>query len=454
MKELDDAWQRASTYASLIRERHVAPAPATVARLVDFDEPFPVEPLPADAVLELLDRSGSPATMATTGGRYFGFVIGGVLPAALAADWLTAAWGQNAGLDVASPVAAKLDDLAIRWTAEALGLPATGGALVTGATMANLTGLLAARETLLRRHGWDVSAKGLFGAPPITVVLGGEVHVSLRKSLAILGLGKDRVLRVAVDEQGRMLPDSLPLLDGPAIVCLQAGNVNSGAFDPAAELIPLAKESGAWVHVDGAFGLWAAAAPARRYLMSGFELADSWATDAHKWLNAGYDCGIALLRDAAPLRDALDSPAAYLFHGENRQPSHYTPESSRRARGVPVWAALKSLGRSGLADLVERCCRHAARFAEGLRDAGFEVLNDVVLNQVVVAFGDASETRRVITAIQNDGTCWCGATEWKGRVAMRISVSSWATTADDVEESLEAIVRVGQASRPVRGREG
>lgn len=444
MKELDDVWQRASAYASLIRERHVAPAPSALAQLVDFDEPFPPEPLASDAVLDLLDRRGSPATLATTGGRYFGFVIGGVLPAALAADWLAASWGQNAALDVMSPVAAKLDDLAIRWTAEALGLPAGGGALVTGATMANLTGLLAARESLLRRQGWDVSARGLFGAPPVTVVVGAEVHVSLRKSLAVLGLGKDRVVRVPVDEQGRMRPDAFPELDGPAIVCLQAGNVNSGAFDPAPQLIPRAKAAGAWVHVDGAFGLWAAASPARRHLMAGFDLADSWATDAHKWLNAGYDCGIVLLRDAAPLREALDAPAAYLSHDEQRQPMHYTPESSRRARGVPVWAALKSLGRAGLADLVERCCRHAARFGEGLRAAGFEVLNEVVLNQVVVAFGDDRETRRVIAAVQRDGTCWCGSTEWKGRVAMRISVSSWATTDADVEESLEAIIRAGK----------
>ncbi len=306
MTELDDAWQRASTYARLIRGRHVAPSPSALARLVDFEEPLPAEPLPASAVLDLLDRNGSPATVAATGGRYFGFVTGGVLPAALAADWLAASWGQNAAMDVMSPVAAKLDDLAIRWTAEALGLPAAGGALVTGATMANLTGLLAAREAMLRREGWDVSARGLFGAPPITVVVGAEVHVSLRKSLAVLGLGKDRVVRVPVDDQGRMRPDAFPALDGPTIVCLQAGNVNSGAFDPAVELIPRAKAAGAWVHVDGAFGLWAAAAPARRHLMAGYELADSWATDAHKWLNAGYDCGIVLLRDAEPLRDALD----------------------------------------------------------------------------------------------------------------------------------------------------
>jgi len=415
-----------------------------VAGLRAFEQPFPETGCPALEVMEELDRLGSPATLATTGPRYFGFVIGGVLPAAQAADWLLASWGQNSALEVMSPVAVRLDDLALRWVAEALHLPAGGGGFVTGATMASFTGLAAAREHLLGQLGWDVASQGLFGAPPIDVVVGEEVHVSMRKALSLLGLGKDRVIQVATDAQGRMRAEAFPKLRGPAIVCLQAGNVNTGAFDPAPELVPRAKEAGAWVHVDGAFGLWAAASPRLAHLMAGFELADSWTTDAHKWLNAGYDCGIALLRDASPLRKALDSPAAYLHEGELREPMHYTPESSRRARGIPVWAALRSLGRDGLAELVDRCCRHAALFAERLRAAGFEILNDVVLNQVMVAFGPPDVTRRVIAGVQQEGTCWAGSTLWQGRTAMRISVSSWATTTEDVERSADAIARVAR----------
>ncbi|QOY86218.1 pyridoxal phosphate-dependent decarboxylase family protein [Paludibaculum fermentans] len=444
MIDFDDLAGRARRYQASLDGRLVRPDDAAIAALQRLEQPFPEAPTAPAGILAELDEIGSPATMAATGGRYFGFVTGGVLPAALGADWLAAVWGQNAAMDVMSPIAARLEEIALRWIGEALHLPATGGALVTGATMANFTGLAAARETLLARQGWNVSSQGLFGAPPIPVVVGGEVHASMRKALSLLGLGKDRVIQVPVDGQGRMRPDAFPTLNQPAIVCLQAGNVNTGAFDPAVELIPLAKASNSWVHIDGAFGLWAAAAPARAHLMAGYDQADSWTTDAHKWLNAGYDCGIALLKDAAPLRDALDAPAAYLSHGSQRQPMHYTPESSRRARGVPVWAALKSLGKQGLADLVERCCRHAARFAEGLGQSGFEILNEVVLNQVMVSFGTSEQTKAVIAAIQEDGTCWCGSTQWQGHTAMRISVSSWATTGEDVARSLEAILRVAR----------
>ncbi|WP_321473831.1 pyridoxal-dependent decarboxylase [uncultured Paludibaculum sp.] len=443
MTNFDDVARRAGRYQATLAQRAVRPDAGSVAALPSLDLPLPATAsTPAEIIAEL-DEFGA-STVATTGGRYFGFVTGGVLPAAQGADMLVSAWGQNAAIDVMSPVAARLEELALSWLADALHLPATGGALVTGATMANFTGLAAAREALLARKGWNVASQGLFGAPPLPVVVGQEVHVSMRKALSLLGLGKDRVIQVPVDAQGRMRPDAFPQLSEPAIVCLQAGNVNTGAFDPAHELIPLARASQSWVHVDGAFGLWAAASPARAHLMNGFELADSWTTDAHKWLNAGYDCGIALLRDPAPLRDALDSPASYLSHGQQRQPMHYTPESSRRARGIPVWAALKSLGRAGLTELVERCCRHAVRFAEGLRAGGFEVLNDVILNQVLVSFGSSDETRAVISAIQEDGTCWCGSTVWQGRTAMRISVSSWATTDEDVARSLDAILRVAR----------
>jgi glutamate/tyrosine decarboxylase-like PLP-dependent enzyme len=263
----------------------------------------------------------------------------------------------------------------------------------------------------------------------------------------MLGLGRERVIRVPADEQGRMRADLLPTLDANTIVCLQAGNVNTGDVDPVAQIIPKAKAAGAWVHVDGAFGLWAAAAPARAHLVQGLEAADSWATDAHKWLNVPYDSGVVFVREPQHLHAAMTVNAAYLVQGETREPFHYTPDFSRRARGVEIWAALRSLGREGLADLIERTCRHAARFAEGLHDAGYDILNDVVLNQVLVSFGDPETTRRVIADIQKDGTAWCGGTVWQGHTAMRISVSSWATTDDDVERSLEAMIRVAAAAR-------
>jgi glutamate/tyrosine decarboxylase-like PLP-dependent enzyme len=440
---LAQAAQKATRYLATLNERSVFPASEALAGLAAFDETLPEKPQDPLQTLALLDEAGSPATVASAGGRYFGFVIGGSLPVTLAANWLAGSWDQNAGLQAASPPAVKLENIALRWLLDVLGLPAeAGGGFVTGATMANFSGLAAARHALLQQAGWDVEAQGLFGAPPITVIVGDEVHVSLLKALSLLGFGRERVVRVAVDGQGRMQIRALPKISGPTIVCLQAGNVNSGAFDPAGEIIPLAHNAGAWVHVDGAFGLWAAAAPGRAHLMAGVSEADSWATDAHKWLNVPYDGGLVFCRKAGDLRAALThSRAAYLFEGEQREPMEYTPEMSRRARGVEVWAALRSLGRSGLAELVERCCQHAARFAEGLTAAGYEVLNEVQLNQVLVSFGDPEKTRKVIEAVQLDGTCWCGGTVWQGRTAMRISVSSWATTAADVEQSLQAILR-------------
>jgi glutamate/tyrosine decarboxylase-like PLP-dependent enzyme len=444
----EDVARRAAAYLKLVPERQVAPSTTDVDALQLLSGPFPESPTSADEVIEWLDRVGSPATVATAGGRYFGFVNGGALPASVAAAWLVSAWDQNVALRVMSPAAAAFEDVALRWVRDILGLPPeTGGAIVTGATMANLTGLAAARHALLAQAGWDVEREGLFGAPALTVVVGGEVHVSLLKALTLLGLGRDRVHRVPVDGQGRMRAEALPPLDARTVVCLQAGNVNTGAFDPARDICRLAREAGAWVHVDGAFGLWAAASPRYRSLTDGFDLADSWSTDAHKWPNVGYDCGIALVRRPDHLRAAMAASSAYFMPTEAREPSQFTPEMSRRARGVELWAALRSLGRSGLADLIERTCDHASRFAQALRDAGHEILNDVVINQVLVSFGSPERTRAVIASIQRDGTCWCGGTEWQGRTAMRISVSSWATTAADVEASLAAIAKaVGECS--------
>jgi glutamate/tyrosine decarboxylase-like PLP-dependent enzyme len=395
-------------------------------------------------VVRTLDELVSPATVANAGGRFFGFVNGGTLPAGLAASWLVSAWDQNGALRVMSPGAAELEEIALRWTCELLGLPAaTGGGLVTGATMANFCGLAAARHALLARRGWDVESRGLFGAPELRVVVGEEVHVSVLKALALIGFGRDRVVPVPTDDQGRIDPASLPPLTEDTILCIQAGNVNSGSFDPAGAICARAREAGAWVHVDGAFGLWAAASPRYSHLTRGFEQADSWATDAHKWPNAGYDCGIVLVREPSHLRSAMAASAAYLQSAEAREPSHYTPELSRRARGVELWAVLRSLGREGMAALVERTCGQARRFAEGLAAAGHSILNEVVVNQVLVSFGET--TADVVRRVQEDGVCWCGGTVWRGRPAMRISVSSWATTDDDVDRSVDAICRVARA---------
>src|SRR5579885_454082 len=445
---LEMAAERAIAYREGLGERRVAPTPETAARLAALGGPLPEKPTDPETVLALLDELGSPATMATAGGRYFGFVNGSSLPVTLAANWLAGAWDQNVALAVMSPVATALEEIALRWLVELLGLPPeTGGGFVTGATMANFTALAAARHAQLEQVGWDVEADGLFGAPPLTVVVGEEAHASLLKALAMLGLGRRRVVTVPADGQGRMRADAFPKLDGPSIVCIQAGNVNTGAFDPAKEICARAHAAGAWVHVDGAFGLWAAAAPGRAHLAAGVADADSWATDAHKWLNVPYDSGLAFVRNPAHLRAAMALNAAYLIQGETREPSQYTPEASRRARGIEVWAALRALGRAGVADLVERTCRHAARFAEGLRAAGYRILNEVVINQVLVSFGDDDLTRRVMAQLQADGTCWCGGTVWQGQAAMRISVSSWATTETDVERSLAAMLRIAAGQR-------
>src|SRR6185436_4182113 len=346
------------------------------------------------------------------GPRFFGFVMGGSLPVTVAANWLATAWDQNTGLHTVTPATAELERIALGWLVDVLGLPpGTAAGFVTGATVANMTALAAGRHAVLHAAGWDVEADGLFGAPPITVIVGEEVHPTLVKSLGVLGLGRSRVVTVPVDGQGRMRADALPRIAGPTILCLQAGNVNTGAFDPFETIIPRARDAGALVHVDGAFELWARAARSLEQLARGLEHADSWATDAHKWLNVPYDSGLALVRDPHALRAAMAITAEYLpTDTPERNPSDFTPELSRRARGVEVWTALRSLGRAGLAEMFERCCAHARRFADGFRAAGCDVLNDVVLNQVLVSFGSPERTRRVIAALQDDGTCWCGVT--------------------------------------------
>jgi glutamate/tyrosine decarboxylase-like PLP-dependent enzyme len=443
------AAERSRHYLETIADRRVAPADESLAALSQFHEPWPEHPTHPAEVIAMLDEIGSPATVATTGNRYFGFVIGGTVPAALAASWLASTWDQNVALRVMSPVAAELEEIVLGWVCEALGLPADcDGGLVTCATAANFTALASARYALLAKSGWNVVDDGMFGAPPIEVVVGEEVHTSVLKALNLAGFGKKRVTIVEADAQGRMRADKFPKVSAQTIVCIQAGNVNTGAFDPAEQICARAQQQGAWVHVDGAFGLWANASPKYRHLVRGFNQADSWATDAHKWPNVSYDSGIVIVREGKALRAAMTSSAAYLESGARREPMNHTPEASRRARGVELWAALKSLGKSGLCSLIERTCAHAQKFAEGLRTAGYHVLNDVVINQVLVSFGAAETTREVIRRVQDEGTCWCGATVWQGKTAMRISVSSWAVSETDVERSLEAIIRIGREVNP------
>jgi len=411
------------------------------------------------AVIEHLAAAADPGLVASAGPRYFGFVIGGSLPAALAADWLAAAWDQDAGLYACGPAAAVVEEVAAGWLLDLLALPPTASVgFVTGGQMANFTGLAAGRHAVLHRAGWDVEEDGLIGAPVVNVVIGEEAHVTILTALRMLGLGSRRVVRVPADGQGRMKPDglrsTLARLEGPTIVCAQAGNVNTGGFDPVGEIAGIAHERGAWVHVDGAFGLWAATSPELRHLVRGVDRADSWATDGHKWLNVPYDCGIAVVRDAAAHKTAMTGRAAYLVQssGAERDPQDWTPEFSRRARGFAVYAALKSLGRDGVTDLVERCCRLARRMAHRLAPApGVRILNEVVLNQVLVRFEPAGApdgdelTKAVVARVQREGTCWMAGSRWHGMDAMRISVSNWSTTEADIDRSAEAILAAARA---------
>ena len=441
---LTDAAVRAHNYLQVIGERRVAIPEAALARLSGLGGPMPIRGEDPRHVLRLLDELGSPATVASAGRRFFGGVVGGALPVTVAVHWLAAAWDQNACLYDISPVSSYLEDVTLAWLLRLLGLPTTsGGAFVTGTQMADVTALAAARSDVLRDVGWDLESEGLAASPPVTVVVGEEAHATMLKALKLLGVGKNQIHAIPADSQGRMQPSRIPRFERPLIVCAQLGNVNTGACDPVAEICEVGHGMGAWVHVDGAFGLWAGASRTRKHIVEGVDRADSWATDAHKWLNVPQDSGVAIVRNPAALQRAMSINAAYYPDpGGKREPMQWGPESSRRARAVEIWAALRALGSCGVEELIERTCNHATKFAEGLRAAGYEILNEVVLNQVLVSFGDEKTTDRIIRGIQQEGTCWCGATVWKGRRAMRISVSSWATTDADVECSLKAMLSI------------
>ncbi|HYN32320.1 MAG TPA: pyridoxal-dependent decarboxylase [Ilumatobacteraceae bacterium] len=437
------AADHAIDYAAGIDDRSPTPTAAARAALAEFDEQLPEGPSDPAATMDLLQRVGGPATMGTTGQNYFGFVNGATYPVALGTSFLVNAWDQNAALPVMSPVSAAIYDVASRWVLDVLRLPPDSDvAFVTGATVANASCLAAARDALLAEHGWDVQRDGLFGAPEIQVVIGEKAHSTLRKSLGLIGLGRERATIVPSDDQGRMRADLLPtdLPSGaPVLVCTQAGEVNTGAFDPFDEIADWVAARRGWLHVDGAFGLWALADPTLAHLVDGLDRADSWATDGHKWLNVTYDCGIAIVRRQGALRRTFAAVAGYLPPDVGFEAMHHTPQSSQRARQVEVWAVLRTLGRSGVERMVRQACDAATAIGDRLHDAGFTILNDVVLNQVLVLLDDPPTTERLIAEIQRDGRIWCGATQWNGATAMRISVSSWKTTVDDAIAAAQVI---------------
>ena len=431
----------AYAYMEDVGDRAVFPTDEAVENLRTFDEPLPAAPCAPTEVLRMPHEYGSPATTAQTGGRYFGFVDGGAVPTALAARWLSDVWDQNAALYVMSPIVSQLETTCEKWLADLLGLPAgTAAGFVSGSSTATLCGLAAGRDELLKRQGWDAASDGLFGAPNLRVILGAQAHATVFKALSLLGLGRARVETVPTDSQGRMLAGQMPGLDSTCLVIAQAGNVNTGAFDPFTEIGDRAQRAGAWLHIDGAFGLWAAGSPTRRFLTQGIDKADSWSVDAHKTLNAPYDCGVILCKHRPALLSAMQAAASYIQTSDRRDGMHYTPEMSRRARAVELWATLKSLGKEGVAELVDRLCDHARRFSADLHAHGFRILNDVVFNQVLAACDTPEHTRVTLEKIQKSGECWCGGAIWNGEPVIRISVCSWATTRADVERSVAAFV--------------
>ncbi len=441
-KELfNQAKEYAFDYLDKVFERKVYPDQYALEGLSRFDEPLSTEPADAESMLKMLHEFGSPATVATTGGRYFGLVVGGAFPPVMAVKWLADVWDQLAPLYVTSPIISKLESVCEKWLNDLLGLPeGSAMGLMGGASIATTCGFLAARNELLKRKGWDVSSKGLFGAPEIRVVVGAEAHSSVFKALALLGLGKDRVELVPVDEQGRMIADKIPQLDDSTLLILQAGNVNSGSFDPIDEICDQAKGTGTWIHVDGAFGLWAAVSKKKCYLTKGIEKADSWSVDGHKTLNTPYDCGIVICKDRNALVSAMQASGSYILYSDQRDGMLYSPDMSRRGRAVELWATLKVLGKQGVEELVDGLCARAVQFADAIKAAGFNVLNDVVFNQVLVTCGTPEETAATLTHLQQSGECWCGAGKWHDMPLIRVSVCSWATTEGDITRTVAAFV--------------
>jgi glutamate/tyrosine decarboxylase-like PLP-dependent enzyme len=437
---VQNADKRALAYIEGVDGRRVFPDQAAIDALSAFDEGLPETGSPASETLALLDEVGSPATVATNGPRYFGFVVGAALPVAAAAERLLLAWDNSSSLYVTSPACATVEEVAAKWMLDILDLPRQSAVgFGTSATACSLTCLTAARRALLLKAGWDADEKGLFGAPEIRVVVSEKVHVTILKALRILGFGSSRLLVAPVDQYGRIDPRRLPALDDRTIVCLQAGEVNTGEFDPFSEIIPLARSAGAWVHIDGAFGLWARTSGTLRHYTDGVEQADSWTVDGHKWLNTPYDCAMAICKDPAMLAAAMNSDAVYAA-GTSTAQKNLTLEFSRRARGVPVWAILRTLGRQGVAEMIDRHCAQATQLAGSLRQAGFEVINRVVLNQVIVRGQSDAETKAIQGGAHDSGEVWFGMSAWEGKPAFRLSISSWRTTNDDITRLVDVLI--------------
>lgn len=432
-------------YADNSRGRNVFPTPEAIEGLKAFDEALPVNPTHPEDLLEQLHKYGSPATVTDSGGRYFGFVIGGTIPASLAAKWLADFWDQNAGLYMTSPIASKLETVVEKWLRQLFRLPDNVvSGFVSGTTTAVFCALAAARYRVLKQLDWDVNAKGLFNAPKIRIVAGKQAHGAVIKSILMLGMGVENIEWAEVDSQGRIIPEKLPVLDKNTILILQAGNVNSGSFDPIDEICDKAVKAKAWIHVDGAFGLWASCSDKLAYLTKGIEKANSWSVDGHKTLNTPYDCGIVLCNDREALVSALHVTGSYLMHGENRDGYSYTPEMSRRAHIIELWAAIKYLGQDGIKELVEGLCDRTNQFADEIKEAGFKVINDVVFNQILVACEDDEITSKTLDLVQKSGECWCGSAQYDNRKVIRVSVCSWATTPEDISRSVKAFVKAYQ----------
>lgn len=448
---LEKAKNYAYKYIDNLEDLKVYPDEEAISRLEIFDEPLPASSSSPLDIIDLLNKFGSKSTIAQSGGKYFGFVNGGIIPVALASKWISDAWDQNSALFVMSPIASKLEEICEKWIVDLLGLPSdTAAGFVSGSSTAIICALATARNKLLLNQNWDVNKNGLFGAPPIRVVLSEQAHSSIFKALSLIGLGKDRVELVPADSQGRMILNKLPQIDSNTLLIAQAGNVNSGAFDPFDKLCTIANQAGAWIHIDGAFGLWAAASPDKYNLIKGFENADSWSTDAHKTLNTPYDCGIVLCKNRSALVDTMQATASYILYSNNRDGMLYTPEMSRRARSIELWATLKYLGRSGVCGLIDELCMNARYFADKLSENGFMVMNDIVFNQILVKCETPEKTKATLKNIQTSGTCWCGSAIWQGDPVIRISVCSWQTTKDDIDECVKTFIKSREMASKIK----
>ena len=447
---LDQARQFAADYIDGLERRRVFPDKKSLQAMDALDEPLPESPSEPSFVLQQLHQIGSNAAVNQTAGRYFGFVNGGSLPVGLAARWMADVSDQNTAHYVMSPLNSRLEEICERWMASLLGLPeGTAAGFVSGTTIANFSGLCAGRNELLRRRGWDVAKRGLYGAPRIRIIAGADAHAAVHKSISMLGLGSDNVELVPADDQGRMRPDRIPKLNESALIVAQAGNVNSGAIDPIGKICDRVRESGSWVHIDGAFGLWACAVPSMREMCDGIEKADSWSLDAHKTLNVPYDSGMILCRDREALTSAFKASASYFQWSEHRDSMNFRPSMSNRARVIELWAVLKTLGREGVQQLVEQLCQNARLFARLLSEQDFQIHNDVVFNQVLVSCGDDALTKATLENIQRSGECWCGGSAWHGRSVIRISICDWATSTKEIERTVRAFVTARSAAAAI-----